>query len=247
MNRINTQYIQDPNIRLPFTQPILDHIQVANKVQGWMLANAISSDDVIDLGYPIALYDCYNYGSGINPGVVLFGNEVWQFNGYAGPFTGSSQVMKYDLTYLANDTYTDGIARPTREFRYLKLIDSNVASTGGTEFNFADLVYLQYPKTQMTMLNSFSSTAYARKDLGKKVSFDGTAFRTTQANNTMFTLPVGMRPTSTKQVLVGTLYSTSGFFAETLTIATNGNVSVTANSGTGNMTVYLDGVSFNII
>lgn len=251
MNKIDTQYIQDPSILMPYTAGVIDFLQFANKEVVFGLAQGIAGKDALDQGFPIAIYDCISGSTTtINDGYILYGNELYYCEGHSGAFTGSA-IANITVSFPYNSDpllYTDGVPRNTLQQRHITISDGPLNSG---LFNFKDVVYVDVApyKSGLTMTNSWINTGNinTRKNKDGLVTLEGFVTKATNINGSICTLPVGYRPSANRYFTVNAVYTGSLAF-DVLEITTAGLVTL---QGAGSYTyisnqVFLDGICFYI-
>jgi hypothetical protein len=124
------------------------------------------------------------------------------------------------------------------------------SSSGGTQFLYSDIVFLNKPiDTAITPQNGWSAlvTSTAKKSKEGLVNLEGQFQKMGSNSGVLFTLPTGLRPTIAKSINIGVNYS-GVLVTDQLAIATNGEASLMAfqTGTTTSVIVYLDGINFYV-
>jgi len=252
MKKIDVSQIVDPSIQQPFTGLSLDFLQEGNKQMIFAICqNIIKSHGLTyNVAVPYLISATSNAGFP-SDGIVFFNDELY--------------IMRENvasLTYAVIDTtpdtvadpllFTDNVTRNVHNNRYLEFTNT----LSGSLFAIADIIDITRAQIMpvVTVGSGGSAPAYQnswgastavtyRKNIDGLLYLQGIATKATTSTGTIFTLPVGYRPTVQKYVSCY-LAQAGSIVTDFLAIDTSGNVSLNYAPASANTFLYLDGVSF---
>jgi hypothetical protein len=251
MRKIDVSQIVDPNIQQPFTGLSLDFLQTGTKQMVFALCWNIIKSKGFTYSATVPYYIAATADAGFtSDGVVFYGGELYLMTeNFAG-----LQYAVIDTTPDATADpllFTDNISRNVHNNRYL----SYSASATGALFDVNNIVNAMVSfmpaitvgsgGSAPSFQNSWAaSTAVKfRKNIDGLLSLEGVATKATTSGGTIFTLPVGYRP-SVQKYISCYLVQAGAIVTEFLIVDTNGDVSINFAPSATNTDLYLNGINF---
>ena len=240
-------------VGFPVKSGTLDFLQTASSEMLNALGRSIIGKD-FSTSTPYALYGCNNTGSGssyvIEAGAILWDGVLYLVPAVSFTLTGGNSVfVSKSTSYVTSSvadpvTFTDGVARNVHADTIMNVYQSALVPSPTAGFSYGSLEYAVQPfKTIATYSGVISSLnfSYKRNRDGLVVCSGDMAFTSgASANELVFTLPVGYRP-STAILMPIVINNALG----SVQISTAGAVTINAYSGTlAIKTAYLGSISF---
>lgn len=259
MNKLDVSQASDPGKRQPLPVRSVAFLQGAYKEALAGAYQAIIGDNY-SAGTGYAMQGCRRVSSvsaTIASGFFYFAGEAYFFAGISN-YTSFSNTGVYVVTVTNGTedplTFTDSSQGNVHNVRRVLLLDQ---ANGTGSFNFSDVVYVQAQQftvgtTGPSFQNSFTTgiAVVYRKAPSGLVTIQGMATKITAssiANQVIFTLPAGYRPSVARSLHGLIFYDTTNLVSDFLNIATNGNVSISGvntPSFSSGVNVYFTSVSF---
>lgn len=248
-------------VGFPVKSGTLDFLQTASSEMLVAIARSIVGKSY-SASTPYALYGCNNTGSGssyvIEAGAILWDGVLYLVPAVTFTLTGGNSVfVSKSTSYVTSSvadpvTFTDGVTRNVHADTIMNVYQSALVPSPTAGFSYSSLVlFSEMPYISVSSYGSdvASGTAKYKKNQDGLVSLSGkvTLDASTTYFATLFTLPVGYRPTNDLWLPIHSNNGSTSLIA-TLQIDTAGLVLLQNPSGSGSnlnsMVVFLNGVSF---
>jgi hypothetical protein len=229
------------NVGMPIKSGVLSHLQFAYQEA----IDAIVKGNIggeYDPAKFYVLYGCVNSTTApiytVSAGAIFYNGEIYLVDAFTFTSTGSNvAVGTINTTFYTGNgtnadpvTFTDGSPHNVLQIR--KVVFSSAASASG-DVDFSGLFFTNTnkitvgaagaPPFQNTFANSFSDQmGFFVKN--SQLNINGLLDGTLDFTKTIFTLPVGFRPSTKKFGSIIFMDSSSYFKSAILTVETNGDV-----------------------
>jgi len=250
-------------VGFPVKSGTLDFLQTASSEMLIAIARSI-----VGKGYsastPYALYGCNNLGSGstydIQAGIILWNGALYLCGGGYIPSlpAGTTVYLTKNTSYVTSSiadpvTFTDGVTRNVHQDTTMLVGYNAIAPSPTVGFAYSSLVLVsEMPYISVASYGSDVASGTAKYKINRDglISLSGRVIldASTTYFATLFTLPVGYRPTNDLWLPIFCITSGGSMLIASLQIDTGGLVLLTNTSGSGSnlnsMVCYLNGVSF---